>query len=116
MAFPKQSDVEIPLLQVVAEAGGSAKPKDIYPVLATRFPALTAEEQEQRLESTPSVRKWWNLVQWVRQHLVETGEIDGTTPGIWKLTDAGRRRLAMPGGAQRSKSAAGSPQAPDVTL
>jgi restriction system protein len=77
MPFPKQSDVEIPLLEVLRESGGSAEPKDIYPKLAERFPDLTPEEQEQRLESSPSTRKWWNLVQWVRQHLVQAGEIDG---------------------------------------
>ena len=70
MPFPKQSDVEIPLLRVLANAGGSAKPKDVYPLLAAQFPQLTLEEQSVRLESSPSTRKWWNLVQWVRQHLV----------------------------------------------
>ena len=79
MAFPKQSDVELPLLKVLSQSGGSAKPRDVYSRVAAHFPELTAVEQEQRLESTPSVKKWWNLVQWVRQHLVEAGEIDGST-------------------------------------
>ena len=55
-------------------------------------PDLTPEEQEQYLDSSQG-RKWWNLVQWVRQALVRTGEIDGSTRGVWKLTDAGRTRL-----------------------
>jgi restriction system protein len=67
---------------------------------------LTVEEQEERLESSPSTRKWWNLVQWVRQHLVQAGEIDGSTRGVWKLTDAGRTRLKAaplaPAGLARS--------------
>ena len=90
MAFPKQSEVERPLLQILHELGGSAKPRDVYPRVATQFPTLTIEEQEERLESSPSTRKWWNLVQWARQHLVETGEIDGSTRGVWTLTDRGR--------------------------
>jgi restriction system protein len=94
MAFPKQSEVEIPLLQVLLDRGGSAKPKQVYPKITKFFPELTADEQEQRLESSPSTRKWWNLIQWVRQHLVETGEIDGATRGVWRITDAGRARLA----------------------
>src|SRR5437868_407086 len=93
MAFPKQSEVEIPLLQVLLQNGGSAKPKEVYPKVTSFFPELTADEQEQRLESSPSTRKWWNLIQWVRQHLVETGEIDGTTRGVWRITDVGRVRL-----------------------
>ena len=94
MAFPKQSDVEVPLLRSLLESGGSAKPRELYPRVAAHFPELTAEDQEERLENSPTTRKWWNLVQWVRQHLVTIGEIDGSTRGVWKLTDAGRARLA----------------------
>lgn len=98
MPFPKQGDIEIPLLKVLAESGGSAKPRDIYPKVAAYFPELSVEEQEQRLESSASTRKWWNLVQWVRQRLVESHEIDGSTRGVWTLTDAGRARLSPPRG------------------
>lgn len=66
MPFPPQRDIEDPLLRVLADIGGSAKPQDVYPRVATYFPALTAEEREQRLESSSSTRKWWNLVQWAR--------------------------------------------------
>ncbi len=96
MPFPKQGDIEVPLLKVLAESGGSAKPRDIYPKVAAYFPELTPEEQEQRLESSASTRKWWNLVQWVRQRLVESHQIDGSTRGVWILTDAGRARLTAP--------------------
>jgi restriction system protein len=81
MAFPRQSDVDLPLLETIEKLGGSAKPQAIYPVVATYFPGLTEEDLEQRLESYPSTRKWWNLVQWVRQKLVESGEIDGLHKG-----------------------------------
>jgi restriction system protein len=94
MAFPKQRDLEVPLLQVIDELGGSARPQDIYPLVAVRCPGLTEEEQEQRLEHSPSARKWWNLVQWVRQSLVAAGEIDGATRGVWKLTAKGQARLS----------------------
>lgn len=93
MPFPRQSDVEIPLLRALVDLGGAAKPKDVYPAVAACFPELSPQEQQITLESSPSTRKWWNLVQWVRQHLVDSGEIDGTTRGIWKITDAGRARL-----------------------
>jgi restriction system protein len=93
MAFPRQGDVEIPLLRALIDRGGSAKPRDVYPVVAAYFPDLSPQEQEITLESSPSTRKWCNLVQWVRQHLVDAGEIDGATRGMWKITDAGRARL-----------------------
>jgi restriction system protein len=94
MAFPRQSDVDLPLLETIEKLGGSAKPQAIYPVVATYFPGLTEEDLEQRLESYPSTRKWWNLVQWVRQKLVESGEIDGSTRGVWTITAKGRSRLS----------------------
>src|ERR1700726_2077453 len=95
MAYPKQSEVELPLLKVLEESGGAAEPKDIYAKVATFFPDVTPEDQERRMESKPSSRKWWNLVQWARQTLVEKGQIDGSTRGVWKLTDYGRARLKL---------------------
>lgn len=94
MSFPKQKEIEVPLLAAIDQLGGQARPRDVYPLVAERFPELTAEEQEQRLENSPSTRKWPNLVQWVRQTLVESGEIDGSTQGVWKITPTGRLRLS----------------------
>ena len=93
MPFPRQAEIELPLLEVLAELGGEAKPRDVYPLVATRFPLLTVEEQEQRLENYPSIRKWSNLVQWVRQRLVDIGEIDGSQRGVWRISSSGRERL-----------------------
>jgi restriction system protein len=31
--------------------------------------------------------------QWARQRLVQAGQIDGSTHGVWRITDAGRARL-----------------------
>lgn len=115
MPFPSQSEVELPLLKVLVDSGGSAKPRDVYPKVSTHFPALTLEEQEQRLEGSPSTRKWSNLVQWVRQHLVEVGEIDGTTRGVWKITETGRARLTATAENMSKVIKASSPAA-DITL
>jgi hypothetical protein len=93
LPFPRQAEIELPLLEVLAELGGEAKPREVYPLVATRFPLLTAEEQEQRLENYPSIRKWSNLVQWVRQRLVDVGEIDGSQRGVWRISSSGRERL-----------------------
>ena len=72
--MPKQSDIELPLLEVLARLdGGQGRPRDIYPLLQQRFPELTQQDLEERLQSgTP---KWTNRVQWVRQALVSTGEV-----------------------------------------
>jgi restriction system protein len=94
--FPKQYEIEAPLLQVLAKLGGEARPRDVYPLVAKSFPSLTPEEQEERLENSPSTRKWSNLVQWVRQRLVDLGQIDGSQRGVWRITAAGRQRLERP--------------------
>ena len=93
MAYPRQAEIEVPLLQAIAEFGGAARPRDVYPKVAEAFPQLTPEDLEARLPNYPSTRKWSNLVQWVRQVLVEHNEIDGSERGIWKITDAGQSRL-----------------------
>lgn len=105
MPFPRQAEIEIPLLRVLAEQGGEARPRDVYPRVAAHFPELTPEEQEERLENYPSTRKWSNLVQWVRQRLVDIGQVDGSQRGIWKITAAGRARLEA-GPAARADGAA----------
>ena len=51
MPFPKQAEIEVPLLQALVELGGEGRPRDIYPLVAKRFPQLMPEEQEERLEN-----------------------------------------------------------------
>jgi len=92
MSFPKQSEIELPLLKTLQELGGKAEPKELYQRLAAIFPQLTEEDLAARLPSSPSTFRWHNLVQWSRQKLVEKGEIDGSTRGVWKLTPRGRAR------------------------
>jgi restriction system protein len=93
MAFPKQFEIELPLLQTIQELGGSGKPKEIYPHVSKRFPQLTEEDLIAKLPSSPSTFKWHNLVQWCRQGLIDKGELDGTTRGVWKLTQKGKDRV-----------------------
>jgi restriction system protein len=92
MSFPKQSEIELPLLKILHELGGKAEPKELYPRLAISFPQLTQEDVTARMPSNPSTFRWHNLVQWSRQKLVEKGEIDGSIRGVWKLTARGRAR------------------------
>jgi restriction system protein len=94
MAFPKQHEVEMPLLRTLVELGGEAKPQSVYPHVTKQFKSLLTEEDlAARLPSSPSTFKWHNLVQWVRQRLVDRGDIDGATRGLWRISDQGRKRL-----------------------
>lgn len=93
MPLPKQRELEIPLLKALEELQGAAAPQDIYPKVAEYFPELSEEDQVAPMAKQPSIRKWWNRIQWVRQKLVARGELDGSERGIWKITDKGRDRL-----------------------
>ncbi len=93
MAYPKQYEVEVPLLKTIMELGGSGKPKDIYPRVSVHFKNLTVDDLVAKLPSSPSTFKWHNLVQWSRQALVDKGELDGATRGVWKITPKGKARL-----------------------
>lgn len=91
MALPKQPEVEIPLLRVLAKLGGSARPADVYPELEKHFGLSEIDLAE---ENVSGGSKWTNRVQWVRQHLVANGELDGSQRGIWALTEKGRKRAS----------------------
>src|SRR3954468_13162079 len=94
MSFPKQSEIELPLLKMLNQLGGKAEPKELYPRIAEVFPQLTEEDLTVRLPSSRSTCRWHNLVQWSRQKLVEKGELDGSSRGVWKLTPRGRARAS----------------------
>jgi len=42
--FPKQKDVEVPLLEVLVELGGQGKTTEIYPRVTKKFPEITDDE------------------------------------------------------------------------
>jgi restriction system protein len=94
--MPKQSEIEIPLLKVIAGLeGGQGRLRDIYPLLEKWFPSLTKQDLEERLES--GTHKWTNRVQWVRQDLLTKGELASPQYGIWAITEKGRARLVVAG-------------------
>ena len=99
MALPSDRDVQIVLLQVIQEAGGQAKPRDVYPRVTARFPRLTPEDLAGTLPS--GANRWTNRIQWMRQKLVVSGDIAQQPRGLWQITDKGRDRLNLePAGSQ----------------
>lgn len=89
--LPKQKDIEIPLLEVLVELGGQGKPREIYPLVTKKFPEIRDEDL---IETVPSGgNKWTNRIQWVRQRLIEKGEMYSPSRGIWAITDKGGKRL-----------------------
>jgi 5-methylcytosine-specific restriction protein B len=92
MPFPARRELEVSLLHLLDRLGGEAEPKALYDPLAQMFPQLTAEDLAD-VRGADQRNRWINDVQWVRQRLVDRGELDGSVRGIWRLTAAGRSRL-----------------------
>jgi len=95
MSIPGQRDIELPLLRVLDDLGGKAKPADIYPRLRDHFPSLTDADQEVTLKS--GANKWRNCIAWVRQKLISQGEMQSLARGLWAITAKGHERLDRPG-------------------
>jgi restriction system protein len=91
--LPLQNAIEVPLLEVLVELGGQGKPKDIYPLVTKKFPQIRPEHLAERVPT--GANKWTNRIQFVRQILVEKGEIDPSTYGLWRITEKGRQRLGL---------------------
>lgn len=91
MALPKQTEIEIPLLEVLVEMGGKSKTKEIYPLVTKKFPSISDEDLQITLASGGN--KWTNSIQWTRQRLIYKGEMLTPGWGIWEITDKGRERL-----------------------
>ena len=92
MAIPSEKDIELPLLQEIEAAGGQGKPSDLYDKVAKHFPQLTSADQKAR-HPRSGLLIWTNRVQWTRQHLIYKGQVDGSTRGVWKITEKGRARI-----------------------
>jgi restriction system protein len=97
--LPKQKQIEVPLLQVLVEIGGQGRPKEIYPLVAKKFPDIREEELAETLSSGGN--RWTNRTQWARQTLVEKGEMDSPAHGVWRITEKGRQRLGELGEVDR---------------
>ena len=89
--LPNQTEIEMPLLDVLTRLGGKARPRDLYPILTELFAQITPDDLAERLSHGES--KWHNRIQWVRQRLVESGDVESGGHGIWMVTAKGRQRL-----------------------
>jgi restriction system protein len=89
--MPRQQDMEIPLLVALEKLGGKARPQEVYAAVTKSFPELTDADLAEQLQS--GGKKWTNRIQWVRQRLVERGEMESPSYGIWAITGKGLARL-----------------------
>ena|SRR3990172_3822682 len=94
--LPSQTDIELPLLEVLKELGGKGRPAQIYPLVANKFPQITDADREKRVQGG-SVLKWKNDIAFARLKLVTKGEVNNKENGIWEITETGIERLRIEG-------------------
>ncbi len=90
--LPRDTEMKLPLLLELERAGGVAGLQQMTESVKVHFPNLTAADLAitNRDGRTP---KWQNRLAFARQYLVETGDIDGSVHGRWRITEDGKRHL-----------------------
>lgn len=95
--LPKYKEIQDPLLAEIQRRGGAARPsaKDdngltVYEALAAYFELTDEDLSEKVYEANGAERpKWQNMVRWARNDLRKRGFLDGSTHGVWALSEKG---------------------------
>jgi len=83
-----------PVLTTLKELGGSGRPDEVTNRIISSQPNISEREKE-LLNGTPRIAK---NIHWARFYLAKAGYIDGSSRGVWILTEKGR---ATPSLAQK---------------
>ncbi|MFC2060847.1 winged helix-turn-helix domain-containing protein [Chloroflexota bacterium] len=92
MAIPLEESIRLPLLRVIADAGGELTLQESVTRVEAFFPHLTTQDRQLRLPSGKGFL-FTNRVQWTRQRLVELGHLYREPRGMWRITPQGRTFL-----------------------
>jgi len=76
-----------PLVDVLKELGGSARPAEVRDRVAAQVEVSDAEQSELLPSGTA---RFDNQVAWARFYLAKAGMIDSSRRGVWTLTEKGR--------------------------
>ncbi|MDI6823432.1 MAG: winged helix-turn-helix domain-containing protein [Bacillota bacterium] len=85
MAMPAEKSLALPLLRVIADAGGELSVQEAVDRVVGFFPELTEEDKQQL--------RWSRRVEWARLELVHQGLLHRGPRGIWRITPEGRAHL-----------------------
>ena len=90
--MPKETSIELPLLRVIADAGGELPLHEAIRRVERFFPDLTEEDKQKRYQV--SGHPVWSLrVRWARQSLVSKGYLYREPKGTWRITPEGQTYL-----------------------
>ena len=84
-----------PLLEVLAEMGGSGKTKAVLDQLGKKLKPILVPKDYEPLESDSKQIRWRNTAQWARNKMVnEDGRLKRKSPrGVWEISPSGRAWL-----------------------
>jgi site-specific DNA-methyltransferase (cytosine-N4-specific) len=97
---PSQQQLLFPLLEMLAEAGGSARVEEVYQRVAERLELPVAVTGATAVVGAAGeVNLFHRSVRWARQKAKLLGLLETPRRGQWKITGRGRRALreALPG-------------------
>jgi restriction system protein len=92
MSIPIGESIRLPLLRVIADAGGELPMKEAVKGVEKLFPELTEEDRRRRLPSGYGLL-FANRVQSCRQRLVELGYLYREPRGMWRIAPQGKAFL-----------------------
>ena len=93
---PKFVSLFGPVLDALRELGASARPQEVYDLVARR---LMVPDAELDATNQNGRSKFNNRVAWARFYLAKAGLIDSEQRGIWVLTEQGRQTHLEPASA-----------------
>jgi len=95
LAFPEYNKMVEPFLSFIYFNGDqnfAVRPYQTYKPLADFFDITQQERMKSRHDRRPG-KEWENRVQWLRQRLINSGELDNSSAkGIWRLSQKGLER------------------------
>ncbi len=87
-----ESEYELPILQIILGAGGSAPASEVVVALGDALDGRLKDLDREMLASNRI--RWQSRAQFVRLKLTEKGDMSKDSPrGIWTISEQGRKRL-----------------------
>lgn len=122
--FESTTDYDVPLLRLLQRLpGGQGKPVEVRGCFEAEYGQLIPETHRER--NNDGKLKWKTALSWAAYRLRQHAMVD-SVPGIWRITEAGRRWLEenpeaarLPWGRRKRYRKRGSPsgtQVPGLTL
>jgi len=91
----RYNDYELPLLEALEKLGGSAKARDVYPVVEKIMSNVLKQHPEEYGKYQYGDIIWKNRTQWAREYLKRKGQLGASKRGVWKITNVGKERLRL---------------------